>query len=661
MARRQANLDYDNYEFHHHPPDMMAQRPLHIPVPVIHRSQVSRDSSDKVPAHRPRDYGPEPLPWKPSDVAPRNAKIIGRVADPVRVSYTLDIGGTEIGDVGVQEILDYVSAYELERFENAQFVEERELLELFEEERKEDARATIREREERKLRAEMSASVEEMLSEDEQDGISRPSESTGTGRHGRARPTYTHMFLQNKPRKRVDQDDRDSEQGSSSDDQVETRQAPITAASSQRSSAQPAVGLVELPRRRRRKRDKVTGELLPLEPQSHSSQSMADQFASLASVDQPARPTIDPETGKRPRRRRHPITKELMPLGWRYDRDSDHTSTKAASEAQDEADITSFRELSIAREPERKRPRLTATFRPEISQVDSSLATQRFPGGSVAHDPPKQETRGHGNRASKNQNPVSLKAESASFGGVLSSRESSVENISLASFNRPGNASNSRIKDGSRPTARTSITNPIVFESEPEAAQPASEDESGEEAYFIEAILGHHLSDPRTHGKGIGKKPVMLYKVKWEGYEEPTWEPIESFEDPSIVMAYRRRVGLDGNGSRDTDVVAQALNSNNTTQTSSAGSDRKGSKAKDARDVERILQHRLSEPRAGHLPELLYLVKWKNRLEPTWEVITEFDDTSIFDAYEARAASEATALGKSPAADQSSDDGSISV
>ena len=37
---------------------------------------------------------------------------------------------------------------------------------------------------------------------------------------------------------------------------------------------------------------------------------------------------------------------------------------------------------------------------------------------------------------------------------------------------------------------------------------------------------------------------VMLYKVKWKGYDQHTWEPVTSFEDLSVVEEYRKRTGL---------------------------------------------------------------------------------------------------------------------
>ena len=65
-----------------------------------------------------------------------------------------------------------------------------------------------------------------------------------------------------------------------------------------------------------------------------------------------------------------------------------------------------------------------------------------------------------------------------------------------------------------------------------------------EDEYEVEGIVGHQLSDPRTHPPELGPKPVMLYYVKWKGYDELTWEPVASFEDMSMVQAYHKEFGL---------------------------------------------------------------------------------------------------------------------
>ncbi|KAH9825507.1 chromo domain-containing protein 2, partial [Teratosphaeria destructans] len=69
-------------------------------------------------------------------------------------------------------------------------------------------------------------------------------------------------------------------------------------------------------------------------------------------------------------------------------------------------------------------------------------------------------------------------------------------------------------------------------------------EEEEDDGYEIEAILAHELSDPRTHGPDLGAEAVMLYLVKWKGYQNPTWEPVGSFDDLGVVNEYRVGVGL---------------------------------------------------------------------------------------------------------------------
>ena len=62
--------------------------------------------------------------------------------------------------------------------------------------------------------------------------------------------------------------------------------------------------------------------------------------------------------------------------------------------------------------------------------------------------------------------------------------------------------------------------------------------------WVIEKILSHSKSDPRSHPTSLGRVPVMLYRVKWEGSEETTWEPLGSFTSLAPLREYQRRHGL---------------------------------------------------------------------------------------------------------------------
>ncbi|CAD0106455.1 unnamed protein product [Aureobasidium uvarum] len=67
----------------------------------------------------------------------------------------------------------------------------------------------------------------------------------------------------------------------------------------------------------------------------------------------------------------------------------------------------------------------------------------------------------------------------------------------------------------------------------------ADSDSDESEVYIVEKILAHSLSDPRSHNKSVrGDKPVMLYQVKWEGYDDTTWEPEASFQDRDVLEQY---------------------------------------------------------------------------------------------------------------------------
>ena len=66
------------------------------------------------------------------------------------------------------------------------------------------------------------------------------------------------------------------------------------------------------------------------------------------------------------------------------------------------------------------------------------------------------------------------------------------------------------------PVPKTSITSPSARRaSSTEPPQHESEEEVSDDGeWFIENVLAHSLSDPKTHPAALGHKPVMLYQVK---------------------------------------------------------------------------------------------------------------------------------------------------
>ncbi|KAK0898777.1 hypothetical protein LTR02_009996 [Friedmanniomyces endolithicus] len=173
-------------------------------VPSYERSpSTATDSSSASRAPRkllpvPRTYGREPLSIKPSEDSSINARIVGRVVEIRGGRYSLKIGNEELENVGVEEILDYVSADHLEDYENQQFEEEREARRVAEEAYEKSQRRKAK-------KAELKDNARHHDSTGEPGGDERAAE-VSKGRHGRARPTYKHLYLKPEKRRRRKRD-----------------------------------------------------------------------------------------------------------------------------------------------------------------------------------------------------------------------------------------------------------------------------------------------------------------------------------------------------------------------------------------------------------------------------------------------------------------------
>ncbi len=64
-----------------------------------------------------------------------------------------------------------------------------------------------------------------------------------------------------------------------------------------------------------------------------------------------------------------------------------------------------------------------------------------------------------------------------------------------------------------------------------ERLKPCPEEGDDGVLYEVEKIMAH-----RMNGKGFE------YQVKWQGYEETTWEPEENFEDDGLIKDYWKTV-----------------------------------------------------------------------------------------------------------------------
>ncbi|KAK4546552.1 hypothetical protein LTR36_001769 [Oleoguttula mirabilis] len=605
----------------------------HVSIPVFSPSPSSGESvidKGKTPArlqHKARTYSKDPLPVKPSDNAPRNARIVGREMNYHGAFYQLKIGEVELNEVGIDEILDYVSAQHLEEYENRQFEEEAELLRITEVEQDsqdlEDERKELERQQRRKEKALRKGTVAYQDTDDADAGATNGAGAAeiATGKHGRARPNYKPLFKQMKERRRRKRDPATGELMPLTDDDEE----PAAVQSSEDEPQQPvsadrfrAVSEVQ-PKRQRRKRDPVTGELIAIEP---------------------APRTIGADKKRRNRRKRHPLTGELMPLGWRYDQNA--PSGSRASGGRHDVGVMSpaMKRLSISQEHTAQRVKLGH----QSLSAESSSAAQG-----------QQEDAGS---TSDSEQSSAENAEVTIYKAVT-------KPLPTSSRGRLGVAAMLQLTGTSSVPESSPEPNTMISMVQPDARQVTNDtdslnddDELQEGEWIIEAVLAHHMSDPRTHAPELGKKPVMLYHVKWENFDEPSWEPIESFPDRSVVEAYQRRLDQNSAASktkaepvkhRVADVrVVQPTSISSVARQSSART-REAEPDDDTEDdgdeeeegtyvVERIAAHRMSNPSThgldfGKQPVLLYQVKWKGYEGLTWEPMDSFEDRKVVHRY----------------------------
>lgn len=571
-------------------------------VPFIPRSESVSLSRQSTARMKPRMYDEGPLPIKASSSAPRNARIVNRMLDAGVVTFELQIGSTTINDVGLDEVLDYVSMYELEEYENRAFEEERELLRIVKEEQeklKYEKMERMKERAKRKGVLLQPESSGEGL-----DAAATEEEDVATGKHGRARPSYKHMYKKFKERRRRKRDPKtgellpfsDEEEGQALEfesSENEPAGAAVNVAARQGSSRAPLENPIEMPKRRRRKRDPLTGELMPLNPLPQELSRQSEERATAGLSSEPA--VQLGEKPKRPRRRRHPLTGELMPLGWRYDPEAEKVG-KATQKAA--ITVPDVKRLSLSQEHGPKRRRLDERSSSEQRSASPAIkangsaraggALSAFKIGAVVNlGSSEEDEAGEEFAVVQPTSKPKLKPKllRRSFGGTSvvqstatstapeSSPEPSKDNIaenrasarhvasrSVSQSSRSSTSSiiplqaNSPPSRLQRPVPATSITRPSVAAPATSILQPSataatgpsseSDSEMAEDEWAIEAILAHGRSDPRTHPAALGKKPVMLYQVKWEGSDELTWEPLSSFESLEPVREYQRMKGL---------------------------------------------------------------------------------------------------------------------
>lgn len=616
-------------------------------IPEIRLSQSSspkngKASKSKAPARHPprRQYNNDPLPVKLNSVAPKSARIVGREQDyeGAFVTYQLKIGDVDM-NVGVDEILDYVSPLDLEQFEMSRFREEIEILKVLEEDREVARRERLAKAAE-KARTKGAVFVQEASDSDD-------SPEVQLGKHGRARPDYSKFYKKPGGKGKAIFDDLVDEQRGEGVTPMDEEEVPAPRPGSARTSGP----LQQLPKKRRRRRDPLTGELIPLAP-----------------IPQP-KLRIVPEV--RRRRKRHPLTGELMPVGWHYDPEVegnayDNRRTGLGSAMKETA-------LSISEQHEVKRPRLDTEGANSSSGSPVPTKAEIMAQASYQHRSPvkggmkpivvdlmssdDEAAAGLTYHGSKVKSPPEQAGNSMIKGTITSATTTSVEESSpepppplsierQTAMSPPASQRTPRAQQPvtsilSPSAARASSTDLLALASE----QDSSDEEDDEDEWLIEAILDHRMSDPKSHPAELGKQSVMLYSVKWAGYEAPTWEPVESFGDRSFVDVYRKKMGLKALPKED-DTEDEAENTVvghrpptdvKPAITTTADDDNADDSGGDdvEYEIERILAHHLSDPRThppalGKTPVMLYQIKWKGFEETTWEPEASFDDDVNF-------------------------------
>jgi hypothetical protein len=84
---------------------------------------------------------------------------------------------------------------------------------------------------------------------------------------------------------------------------------------------------------------------------------------------------------------------------------------------------------------------------------------------------------------------------------------------------------------------RPAATDPLPSQRQDDTRPPAiSSDDDGNPEWEIEEILR-----ARTHKRGRGRQRQAL--VKWKGYAQPTWEPLQAMENTLALIEFERRWG----------------------------------------------------------------------------------------------------------------------
>lgn len=404
------------------------------------------------------------------------------------VTYTLQIGTVSVPDVSLAEVTDYVSEHDLEVFENGTFEND-----IKEEELKQKQR----------LAAKAQARRYDRISGPDSSSESSPrarsmsgaplsgSENVRVTAGGRQRPSYTHFY----PKQRAPR-------GSLKPVTIHTTAEP------QVKNSKPDILYIYCKAfltntfkagHRDRKRRRLREDRDDSTSSAHDAESVY-AYQPPSAMEQAAGLVSDAHEES-----------DLMEIDDESDNDIDMPIRQPTRDASNTAE-------QAARGKGKGSENAFFTF------------GDIHPGSSsVAHNPPQ---------------PLSAKAKLVAS---LTERQTPVtsarETTKASTLPASASVSNSpRTFDTIKPSVNTSVYQAVSNINGPPDADSGSDsgsDSEDSEVFAVEKILAHGLSDPKSHDKSIhGEKPVMLYHVKWEGYDATTWEPATSFQDTDMLQEY---------------------------------------------------------------------------------------------------------------------------